>query len=303
MIEVWRGAVETWECDTNAHLNVRFYLAKAMEGLAGGAAALGLPHAFQQGAGATLAVREHHIRYLKEARAGDTLSMSFGVCSMDEDGAVLFLSMAHAESGVVAATFTTRVVHATPLGKAFPWPERVRRLGEGLACEIPETAKPRGVGSGPFKANLADADALNLVVTGRGAVRPEDVDVFGRMRPELVLSRVSSAMPTMGGPLRKAAAEMPGEPVKVGGAAVEMRVLYAEEQPRAGELVEMRSGFSKIGSKAQSLAHWLVDPLSGKGWASVEMVRVNLDLGARKALVLPDDIVAGLQALVRPELV
>jgi len=158
MIEVWRGAVETWECDTNGHLNVRFYLAKAMEALVGGAAALGLPHAFKPGQGATLTVREHHIRYLKEARAGDTLAISLGVVGMDEMGATLFLSMAHAESGATAATFTTRVAHTTALGKPFPWPARVRALGEAIACEIPEEAKPRGTGSSDFRADLAGAD-------------------------------------------------------------------------------------------------------------------------------------------------
>ena len=30
---VWRGGVNTWECDEMGHMNVRFYLAKAMEGL------------------------------------------------------------------------------------------------------------------------------------------------------------------------------------------------------------------------------------------------------------------------------
>jgi acyl-CoA thioester hydrolase len=81
-----------------------------------------------------------------------------------------------------------------------------------------------------------------------------------------------------------------------------MRVLYADEQPRAGDLLEMRSGFSKIGPKAQGLVHWLVDPLSGKGWASVEMVRVNLDLDKRRSLTLPDEVVEKLQALVSPGL-
>ena len=45
-VEVWRGAVQAWECDEMGHMNVRFHLAKAMQGLAGAAAALGMPHAF-----------------------------------------------------------------------------------------------------------------------------------------------------------------------------------------------------------------------------------------------------------------
>ncbi|MDP1964510.1 MAG: thioesterase family protein, partial [Reyranella sp.] len=69
-IEIWRGGVNTWECDEMGHMNVRFYVTRAMEGLVGLAAALGLPHAFTQEAGSTLIVGEQHIRFLREAHAG-----------------------------------------------------------------------------------------------------------------------------------------------------------------------------------------------------------------------------------------
>ena len=32
---LWRGNANTWECDELGHLNVRFYMAKAQEALAG----------------------------------------------------------------------------------------------------------------------------------------------------------------------------------------------------------------------------------------------------------------------------
>ena len=32
-LEVWRGSVNTWECDQMGHLNVRFYVARSAEGL------------------------------------------------------------------------------------------------------------------------------------------------------------------------------------------------------------------------------------------------------------------------------
>ena len=46
-VEVWRGGVNTWEIDMMGHLNVRFYVARAMEGLVGAAAALGMAGAFR----------------------------------------------------------------------------------------------------------------------------------------------------------------------------------------------------------------------------------------------------------------
>src|ERR1700761_1671694 len=88
-VEIWRGGVNTWECDEMGHMNVRFYVARFMEGLGGLALRLGLPQAFSAHANATLTVREHHIRFLKEAHAGAPLHMEGGVIEIDETGASL----------------------------------------------------------------------------------------------------------------------------------------------------------------------------------------------------------------------
>ena len=82
--EIWRGGVNTWECDEMGHMNVRFYLTKATEGLAGLAAELGMAHAFAPHAEATLLVTDHHVRFLKENHAGAALYMTGAVLSMGE---------------------------------------------------------------------------------------------------------------------------------------------------------------------------------------------------------------------------
>ena len=89
MIEVYRGSVNTWECDEMGHMNVRFYVAKAVEGLATLAALIGMPDAFCADATSTLLVREQHIRFLKEAHAGAALHMVGGVVEMGESEARL----------------------------------------------------------------------------------------------------------------------------------------------------------------------------------------------------------------------
>ncbi len=126
-VEIWRGGVNTWDCDEMGHMNVRHYVVRAQEGLIGMAAELGLPHAFSPHANATLLVKEQHIRFLREAHAGAPLYMLGGVIEMSACEARILQLLIHPASGELAATFQTTVVHATPRdGQPFPWPKVAR---------------------------------------------------------------------------------------------------------------------------------------------------------------------------------
>ena len=76
MIELYRGSINTWECDEMGHMNVRFYVAKMMEGLAELAHVAGLGHAFRAKSPSTLRPRDQHIRFIKEAHAGSPFTMT-----------------------------------------------------------------------------------------------------------------------------------------------------------------------------------------------------------------------------------
>jgi acyl-CoA thioester hydrolase len=291
-IEIWRGGVTPWQCDEMGHMNVRFYLAIATEGLVGLAAALGMPRAFSPGASSTLLVREHHVRFLKEARAGAGLMMTGGVLSIGETDATLLQILFHT-SGEPAAALTVRVTHVTPRElKPFPWAKATRRLAEGLMIEAPDFARPRGISDAPVstKASLAAAEAMDLPVSAAGAVGAADCDVYGRMLPEQVLARIYASV---GHVVRQSqAAAVAADPDlkdRLGGAAVEYRVLY-HAWPRAGDRLQMHSGHRAVTPKSRSMVHWLLDPTSGRPWATAEVVSLFLDLKARKSLVMPDEV-------------
>jgi len=290
-VEVWRGGVATWECDAMGHLNVGFYVAKAMEGLAGLAAELGMPHAFAADARATLIVREQHIRFLREARPNAPLTMTGGVIEMAESEARLLLLLRHA-SGEIAASFQTLVSHATAQeGRAFPWPQRVLDRAAALTVAVPPEAAPRSIGLDPVesRASLARADELGLPRTGLGVVRAADCDVFGRMRTEQVMARISSGIPHIVGATR------------AGGAALEYRLLYLE-WPRAGDRVELRSGASGGDARFRRWTHWLLDPDSGRAWGSAEAIAVSFDLETRRIVTLSEEALAAADAQVIPGL-
>jgi acyl-CoA thioester hydrolase len=289
-IEIWRGGVTPWQLDEMGHMNVRFYLAAANEGLANLAAAMGMPRAYMPGASSTLMLREHHVRFLKEARVGAGLYMTGGVLSMDESEATLLLILFHL-TGEPAAAITAKVAHVTPRDeRAFPWTRTTRDLAPKLIIQAPDFALPRSVPTDPVTtgASVAAADAHKLDHAATGAVMPVDCDVFGRMMPEQVLARIYASVGTMlrhsQDAMLKAQPDLEG---RLGGAAVEYRVIY-HSWPGAGDRISMRSAHRDLTPKMRRVIHWMLDPTSGKPWATAEMVSLFLDLKARRSLTIPD---------------
>jgi acyl-CoA thioester hydrolase len=297
-VEVWRGSVAAWECDTMGHLNVGFYAAKAAEALVGLAAELGMPHAFAPHAEATLIVREQHIRFLREAHVGAKLSIDAGVLEMGEDDARLLFLMRH-DDGQLAATFQMRVAHATAReGRAFPWPEWARARAEALRIAAPEKAAPRSIPLDPVesRASLPRALELGLKRTGLGAIRTAEADPFGRMRPETLMARLSDCVTHVMSDLLKAVG---GE--RVGAVMLEYRLLFLE-WPRIGDRFEIRSGFSGAEPRLQRLNHWCLDPQTGRPWAATESVSAAFDIEQRKMITLSEDELPAWRAFVTPGL-
>lgn len=285
-VEVWSGGVNTWECDEMGHMNVRFWVAKAQEGLAGLAAQLGMPRAFAKDGEATLVVREQHIRFLREAHAGAALYMTGGVIWLGDSDARLLLVIRHADS-TPAATFQLVVEHATSRDlRPFPWPARIRETAAAMKVEVPPFAAARSVDLSPVvpTASLARAHELGLRRIGLGVLGPAECDVFGRMRPELFIGRVSDGVGRLFGEVRHGPELAEGEPApRIGGAVLEYRVLHLD-WPEPGDGVEFRSGFAGCDARTRRVMHWMLDPQSGKAWASAEAVVVSFDLDKRKVI-------------------
>jgi acyl-CoA thioester hydrolase len=288
-----------WECDAMGHLNVGFYVAKSMEGLAGLAAELGMADAFAPDARATLMVREQHIRFLREARPGAALTMTGGVIEIGECESRLLFLLRH-RSGELAASFQTVVAHVTARdARTFPWPARVTARAAALKVAVPQEASPRSIGLDPVnsRASLARAETLRLARTALGAVRAGDCDAFGRLRTELVMARISDGIPHFLDRKRPDGDESGG----IGGAALEYRLIHLD-WPRAGDRVELRSGASGGDARFRRITHWLLDPDSGRAWAAAESVAVSFDLQTRKIVTLSDEALVEADAQVVPGL-
>lgn len=302
-IEVWRGSPNTWECDEMGHMNVRFYVAKMMEGLAWLAAELGMPDAFAPGGVATLLPVDQHIRFLREARPGAPLHMRAGVLEMGEADATVFLELIHAGDGSPAATCRMIVRHVEArTGKPFAFGGRTRDLAGGLLTAVPAHGQPRSVdlSAAPMAADRDIAERLGVSPIGRGVVDPSQCDAFGRMKPEFCIGRVSDSVPNLLAAWRekvtRAASEKDGQARQSGAAVLEYRLAY-RRWPCAGDRIEVRSGVVRVGEKTHALVHWLVDPDGGPAWCTSEAVAVTFDLKTRKVIAAPPEHRAELEAL------
>lgn len=303
LVEVYRNSVQTWECDQMGHMNVQFYLDKSASGLTVLGHYLGLGPDYTREEKARLRFTTHHVRFLREQRAGEPLCMKGGVLDAGTDSLRVYLELTNPGTEEVAATFAADVeLQDIASGDRRPLPQTVLDRARDLRAELPEYAAPRGLEMAPPRPapTLAEAEAMGLLLTYTGVVQPQMCDEDGLMAIRWYMGVISDAIPNLitatRGPRRGS-----GGGGKVGGAALEYRFVY-HKRPRSGDLLTLRSGIKNVGSKAYTLCHWLFDLTSGEAVATAEAVAIMFDLEARKAIVIPDRARAGLERYCFPEL-
>ncbi len=300
MMKVWQGIANQWDCDEMGHMNVRIYAEKALEGLGVLAHEIKMPHAFRAGAPSTLLPRDQHIRFLNEIHAGQPLRMQACVLEAGADEAVIYQDIRHAD-GRPAAAFRTRIKHVeTGSGKPFAWSRRSLAALKALGGEPPDDTRPRSFDpNGPFlpsdEISCESAKASGACQIGLGAVPPQHLDVHGRMSGPRIIGRVSDSIPNLLQAWRKRLAGMAGAK-RAGAAVLEYRLIY-RRWPKAGDLIEVRSALGQASGKTHNLVHWILDPVSGRPWASAEAVAITFDLDTRKAIDPSPEMIEELKRL------
>jgi acyl-CoA thioester hydrolase len=302
MIELYRGSINTWECDEMGHMNVRFYVAKMMEGLAELSHHIGLPGAFRPGAQQVLRPRDQHIRFMKEAHAGSPFAMRGCILDVTDTSILLYQQIDH-YTGEPCAAFRTWIdLLDTDSGKPEAWSTVSRKKLQSLRGEAPAACAPRSIDlSAPPRATatMADADAVNAPVIGRGVVPPQHMDTSGHMQAEFFIGRVSDSVGHLLRPWRETLAEQArarGETVRTGGAVLEYRLAY-RRWPRAGDRFVIRSGRGFQKEKTHAFIHWLIDPDTGAAWCTSEAVAIALNLETRKIMPATPEMQAALASV------
>ncbi|MAP94456.1 MAG: acyl-[acyl-carrier-protein] thioesterase [Ponticaulis sp.] len=274
-------------------MNVRFYVNRQVEGVHILAHAIGLPELFTPNGKSTLIPIDQHIRYIKEVHAGKPLTMVGGVIEIDEDEILLYQELRHTVSGDPAAAFRTRLRHVEAKTlKRFPWNETTLEKLEALkVTDLPTNTAPRSadLSSEPLpdsEISSQIAEDFGAKVIGRCAVPIQQCDPFGRMGQEYFMGRISDSVPNLLNVWREQVtkdASTEESPKRTGGAVLELRMIF-RAWPKAGDLMEIRSGLGEVKPKVHSLVHWVLDPSTGKPWVTAQAYAVTFDLNTRKVI-------------------
>ncbi len=299
--ELYRNSVQTWETDDMGHMNVQFYAEKATSALASLGAVLGHGPSKVRESGTRLVATDHHIRFLREQRPGAPVFIRGGVVRADEDGLTCYFEMIGTVSGDVAATFTTQVTlqHAETR-EPLSVPQDILARVDPLRVEVPVHGQPRGLALGTPRAapTLDQAGRMGLLTTFQGEVLPEWCDGAGRLATRRYMGIVSDSIPNL---LAQTRGDDRSRDSKTGGAALEYRFVY-RASPRRGDILTLRSGLKEVTGKTYTWVHWLFDVETGACVATAEAVAIALDLVARKAIPIPEEMAKGLRKFVVPGL-
>jgi len=259
----YRGSVNRWECDENDHLNVRFYVEKHWQTLAGWFAAETVS---SQTAAADLAAHldVQHIRFLQESRLAAPLSGYAGVVGADADSVTVLTELRHSFNDDVLCS----CVH------------QLSGLTASVTQALPDYAAARGVPAEDLvyaSLSMTALEGFGFQPIGRGAVLPTECQPNGDLLVHNYMARISDAMPHLWGELSE----------NEGGAVLEYRLRY--HQPlRCHHPFAVMSGIAEVGAKVQRFAHLIFDVSSGALCVSAQAAAVRMDLQARRAMTLSE---------------
>ncbi len=258
----YSSVVRQWECDRNDHWNMQYYV-RAFQ-VASEVLAHALTGANPGSASATL----RHYRFHRELRCPQTMRIrSSRIAGGAFDGAVIHWMEAGA-TGELSAT-------------AIEWPAYpVGALPARAEADLAR-ALPRGLSAAPHVWNPA---AARLPAAPAGVVRPAEVDHTGDILANELVARNSAGSHQLLNRLGLTVDWI--DRTNCNRMAVEVKV-GRHGPARAGEMLEVASWVSEIGTRSFTIHHQMANATTGRPCASIEILMLVIDLGTRRATAVP----------------
>ncbi|MGB3811374.1 MAG: thioesterase family protein [Parvibaculum sp.] len=301
MIECYRGTANSWECDENDHLNVRFFLDKAAQASEHLLHATGFGRARRAASGLEAHTSDRHIRYHQEQRRGAGVYIVSGILFATPGSLRILHEMRSIRSDKLAATFV-ETVNCVIAANAQPaeWPSDLLERASRFTVEMSANAAPRGVELAPPRAmpTLDEATSLNMPQIYRGIVDESQCGRNGLAPARLYLGIIADAIPRFG-PAAVASSEKPK--ARMGSAVLEQRLVHRGIL-QANDLVICHAGVKAVTEKTMRTIIWLFNVETGDCLLSVDSIAINLDLERRRAVAMPEDRLTFMKSIALPSL-
>ncbi|MGH0029803.1 MAG: thioesterase family protein [Myxococcota bacterium] len=302
MRPLYEGVVAEEEIDHLGHMNVRFYLDKALQATRTLAHGLGLDAAAQE-MGGVVGVPHLFTRHFREQLAGARLVVQGGVLGARGDGLRFYHELQNVENGELAASFVHDVqLEDAEARKPMPLPESVAaRVAEEVA-DLPERGRPRtlDLDARPREIPLSLALSRGLAMREPRVVGADECDEDGvhlvSRHQDLVWGGIPFPPREGDGPLMRLADGTP-----FGWATLESRATL-HHLPRVGTRIQSFGAEVEIARKTSVRHHWVFDVDTERLVCTSQIVNLAFDIGARRAIEWPPEIRADLERRFHPDL-
>lgn len=266
--------VNRWECDENDHLNVQFYFSRFEEADRQFRLASGLSETLVG------ARRVRHVRYHKEMRTGDLITVHSSIAFDGPHMLTVVHEMRDGDTGELTATALDGYEPSVNSAKTL------RQRFKDFQCAMIAEAAPRGVPAAPAGARvtISGLETKGAGVIFRGTVLPRDLGTDGRADDRFALSCCTDGVAHVWQrtPMTRAFLAENG----LGRVALEMKLTWATPL-KSGDTVAVLSGFTGVSPKTFGMRHHLFESRTNRLAATLDVVALTMDLKTRKAVELP----------------
>ena len=127
-VVTFKGAVMTWQCDSNRHMNVMYYVHKYEHAGRIFVIEMGLTKDFLDAHGYGVVVLEQNIKYLREVYEDDCLIIESSLLSIGNKAFTVFHEMYLLDTReLVSSTKIVSVLFDKTTRKAMPFPSELKR--------------------------------------------------------------------------------------------------------------------------------------------------------------------------------
>lgn len=277
--------VNRWECDENDHLNVQFYFSRFEEADRQFRLMCGLSETIVG------ARRVRHVRYHKELRTGDLVTIHSSVAFDGPHMLTVVHEMRDGASGVLAATALDGYEPSPNSAKSL------RQRFKEFQTPMISDAAPRGIKSGPsgVRGTLQSLLGQGAEICFRGTVMPRDVGPDGKADDQYALACCTDGVAHVWQrtPMNLAYLTENG----YGRVAVEMKLTWSTPL-KTGDAVVVATGFTNVSARTFSMRHHLYESRTARLAATLDVVALPMDLTSRKSVELPESAHAAISKML-----